>query len=175
MGGPGRTDARCLETDEVYLVRTEASQLTLSSRSLPAGDAGSGRAGVERCAQPHAGVKTAGGTSICFPAAPRFKMQDGLLEVMSLRDIAIERLPRLKADARRRKSLSDRERPGPNPSIHRPLSSRLIENVFHPCLHRRGHNGRQLLRHAGEMPGLFGECLCLFARMLRRQFNERGR
>jgi hypothetical protein len=25
------------------------------------------------------------------------------------------------------------------------------------------------------MPGLFGECLCLFARMLRRQFNERGR
>jgi hypothetical protein len=25
------------------------------------------------------------------------------------------------------------------------------------------------------MPALFGECLCLFARMLRRQFNERGR
>jgi len=55
-----------------------------------------------------------------------------------------------------------------------PYSSRLIENVFHACLHRRGHIGRQLLRHAGEMPGLFGECLCLFPRMLRRQFNERG-
>ena len=27
--------------------------------------------------------------------------------------------------------------------------------------------GRQLLSDAGEMPGLVGECLCLFARVLR--------
>jgi len=26
--------------------------------------------------------------------------------------------------------------------LHRPLSSRLIENVFHACLHRRGHIAR---------------------------------
>ena len=86
---------------------------------------------------------------------------------MSLRDIAIERLPRLKADARRKKKPLPIERGQDQTRLHRPLSSRLIENVFQACLHRRGHNGRQLLRHAGEVPGLFGECLCPFARMLR--------
>jgi hypothetical protein len=83
-------------------------------------------------------------------------------------------LPRLKADARRKKKPL-RSREARTKHVNRPLLSRLIENVFHACLHRRGHVGRQLLRHTGETPGLFGECLCLFARMLRRQFNERGR
>jgi hypothetical protein len=46
-------------------------------------------------------------------------------------------------------------------------SSRLVENVLYACLHRRGHIGCQLLSDAGEMPGLVGECLCLFARVLR--------
>ena len=63
---------------------------------------------------------------------------------MSLRDIAgyIERLPRLKADARRKKKPLPIERGQEQTRLHRPLSSRLIENVFHACLHRRGHIGR---------------------------------
>ena len=69
---------------------------------------------------------------------------DALREVMSLRDIAgyIERLPASKQMLDARKSLS-RSREARTKHVYTdPYSSRLIENVFHACLHRRGHIGR---------------------------------
>jgi hypothetical protein len=55
---------------------------------------------------------------------------------------------------------------GKNPNKRSPMGSgRLVEDVLHICLHWRGHIGCQFLRHPGEMPGLFGERLHLFARV----------
>ena len=67
---------------------------------------------------------------------------DALLEVMSLRDIADYIDPASKQMLDARKSLS-RSREARTKHVYTdPQSSRLIENVFHACLHRRGHNGR---------------------------------
>ena len=57
----------------------------------------------------------------------------------------------------------------------RPSLSRFTEDVPHAPRHRRGQIDGHFLRQAGELTGLFAECLTLLTSMFRRKFDELGR
>ena len=70
-----------------------------------------------------------------------------------------------------RKSLS-RSREARSKHVYTdPYQAALLKTFFMPACIGAAISVVKLLRHAGEMPALFGECLCLFARMLRRQLQ----